>query len=86
MTAVTPTAIDAMVPIDSVQIIDRHRTDLGDVEALAKSRAVASTDTPQHPHHVPVFRRDRPSVMWRGQRTRPSALRGVRGSGPHPSP
>lgn len=39
MTTVTPSAIDALVPIDSIQLIDRHRNNLGDIEALAKSIA-----------------------------------------------
>lgn len=36
-TTITPAAIDDYVPIDSIRIVDRHRRDLGDLDALGKS-------------------------------------------------
>jgi ParB-like nuclease family protein len=36
-TSVTPTAIDAYVPIESVVVVGRHRKHLGDLESLADS-------------------------------------------------
>lgn len=36
-TTITPTAIDAYVPIESIVVIGRHRRVLGDIESLAES-------------------------------------------------
>ena len=37
MSTITPVAIDAHVPVNEIDIVDRHRRDLGDIAALADS-------------------------------------------------